>query len=125
MAARLAAASFLDRYPDLDAAHSGDGIKLLAVELEFGCGSDLTPRFRKPLAENCEPGTSNLRNVIPVEKHCVLLLRNSQASLFGGKPGEVGHLDTGNIFRVALVVAVAQHAVCGLPDLPRNMPDMR
>src|SRR5207249_10780123 len=64
-------------------------------------------------------------DVIAMGKDRVPVFGNADAAEVGGKAGEVGHLDAADVFRVAGVVAVANHAIGGAANLSGDVAEVR
>ena len=58
-------------------------------------------------------------------KHRVPVFGNAQAAEFRGKPREVGHFDAADVFRIAGIVAIANHAIGGPANLSWDMAQVR
>ena len=100
----------LDRYPHLETAHACSPVEFLAVIFEVRRIDSFVARLGKPFCPDRHGDVMHGRNVFAVRKYGVALGRNAQSRKFGGEVRESGHLYTGEIVEVTVIVHVVADA---------------
>src|SRR6266481_3259144 len=106
----------LHRYPDFEAAITGERIEIFVVALEVGRVGRFQSRSRQPLIPDRVDGAANGRDVVAVGEHRISLFGNTDAAEFARQIGKIRYLDAGDVIEVSGIVAVAADTVSHLPD---------
>src|SRR6267154_3098093 len=89
-----------DRYPNLEAAITGERIEVLVVTLEVGRIGGFQTGRRQPVIPDRVDGAANGRDVVAMGEDRVSLFGNPHTAEFARQIGEVGYFDAGNIIKI-------------------------
>jgi hypothetical protein len=115
----------------LEAAHTCPPVEFLTVIFKVRRIDSLVTRLGERFCPDCHGDVMHGRNVFAVRKYCIALGRNAQSRKFAGEVGESGHLYTGEIIEVTVIVHVIADAKRPPPfaaasrkNLPRDVAEM-